>query len=373
MTIARIDAWVFRAPIDRPVRAAVGTLRDRPALFIRLTDDDGATGWGEVFCNFPQVGAEHRARLIDSVVGPLLVGRPAADPPLLHAGLAATLRRLAIQCGEPGPFAQILGAIDQAAWDLLARRRRLPLWRVLGGASASRSVRVYASGLGPQGVAELAGAKREQGFRAFKLKVGFDPGIDLANARQLRGAIGDDALLMLDANQAWDAAQAVDRLRELSAFAPVWAEEPVAADEPLDAWTRVAREGGVPLAAGENMLGEAAFAASLANGHLRYIQPDVGKWGGLSGSLRIARLAAAHGATLCPHWLGGGIGLAASMHLRAALGDGGFVEVDSNPNPLREGVFGPMPLREGRYELSEAGGLGIEPGLAALSAFLVRH
>lgn len=47
MTISRIDAWVFRAPIDRPVRAAVGTLRDRPALFIRLTDDDGATGWGK--------------------------------------------------------------------------------------------------------------------------------------------------------------------------------------------------------------------------------------------------------------------------------------------------------------------------------------
>ena len=46
---------------------------NRPAVFLRITAKDGAWGWGEVFCNFPQVGAEHRARLVDSMFAPLLV------------------------------------------------------------------------------------------------------------------------------------------------------------------------------------------------------------------------------------------------------------------------------------------------------------
>ena len=75
--IERIERWVFRAPIVQPVANAFGAMNNRPALFVRLTASDGATGWGEVFCNFPQVGAEHRARLIDSIFMQLLLGAPA--------------------------------------------------------------------------------------------------------------------------------------------------------------------------------------------------------------------------------------------------------------------------------------------------------
>ena len=78
---------------------------------------------------------------------------------------------MAIQCGEPGPFAQITGAIDQALWDMSARRAGVPLWRHLGGTRGE--VNVYASGIGPERVVDVALAKRAEGFRAFKLKVGF--------------------------------------------------------------------------------------------------------------------------------------------------------------------------------------------------------
>ena len=59
---------------------------------------------------------------------------------------------MAIQCGEPGPFAQITGAIDQALWDMAARRAGVPLWRHLGGTTPR--VRVYASGIGPDDVVD---------------------------------------------------------------------------------------------------------------------------------------------------------------------------------------------------------------------------
>src|SRR3569623_728972 len=106
--ISSVDCWVLRAPIAEPVANAFGAMTNRPALFLRLSASDGAWGWGEVFSNFPQVGAEHRARLVASIFAPLLRGA-LDDPPAARTLLEARTRRMAIQCGEPGPFAQITG------------------------------------------------------------------------------------------------------------------------------------------------------------------------------------------------------------------------------------------------------------------------
>lgn len=368
-TISRLQCWVLRAPIAEPVANAFGAMTNRPALFLRVTASDGAWGWGEVFSNFPQVGAEHRARLVESIFAPLLEGVPSSDPAGVRALLDRRTRQMAIQCGEPGPFAQIIGAVDQALWDLSARRAGVPLWRHLGGTRGD--VRVYASGIGPERVAELALRKRAEGFRAFKLKVGFGADRDRANLASLRDALGDEATIMTDANQAWSPDEAAARIAELAPFRPHWIEEPMLADQPLDAWRALAADCGVPLAAGENLRGNDAFAAAIDSGCLAFVQPDVGKWGGITGCAEVARHAASRGVTFCPHWLAGGIGLAASMHLLAAVGtQRSHAEVDANPNPLREEVF-QMRVQDGIVTLPNQPGLGIEPPLDRLRAFVV--
>src|SRR5476649_1071973 len=78
--IARLEAFVYRAPVDTPVQTSFGIMRDRPAVFVRVTDTDGVQGWGEIWCNFPTVGAEHRARLVDAVFAPLAQGKTFASP-----------------------------------------------------------------------------------------------------------------------------------------------------------------------------------------------------------------------------------------------------------------------------------------------------
>jgi L-alanine-DL-glutamate epimerase-like enolase superfamily enzyme len=363
--VETIECHVHRAPIAVPVANAFGAMTNRPAVFLRIAASDGAWGWGEVFSNFPQVGAEHRARLVASIFAPLVQGRP-DDPAAMRAHLESRTRQLAIQCGEPGPFAQITGAIDQALWDLAARRAGAPLWRHLGG---QPRVRVYASGIGPDDVVATCTAKRAEGYRAFKLKVGFGAERDVANLRALREALGDDAVIMADANQAWPSTDAAARIAALAPLRPHWIEEPMLADEPLAAWTALARACDVPLAAGENIRGDDAFAAMLEARALRFVQPDVGKWGGISGARTVAARARANGATLCPHWLAGGIGLAASMHMLAACGSAdSYMEVDANPNPLREEVF-PLRLTDGVVTLSDAPGLGVEPDLARLARY----
>jgi D-galactarolactone cycloisomerase len=374
MTIESIACWVFRAPIESPVSVAFGSMTNRPALFLRLTATDGAWGWGEVFCNFPQVGAEHRARLIDSLFVALLRGAQSHDPQALRASLEARTRRMAIQSGEPGPFAQIIGGIDQALWDMAARRAGVPLWKLLADdeMQASGRVRVYASGLGPERVAETALRKRAEGYGAFKVKVGFAPEKDQANLMDLRAALGAGALIMVDANQAWSTGTAAARIEELAGFEPAWVEEPIPADEPAAQWRLLADSCGTPLAAGENVRGELGFQEMIDSGCLAFVQPDVAKWGGVSGCRDVARMAARAGVVFCPHWLGGGVGLAASLHLRAAMGNGGFAEVDSNPNPLREEVF-PLTLSGGHAVLPEIPGHGAEPDLDRLEQYRVAH
>ena len=369
--IERLEAFVFRAPIDVPVQTSFGIMRDRPAVFIRITDTDGCAGWGEVWCNFPTVGAEHRARLIDSVFAPLLVGRTIESASSAFFDLTEQTAVLAIQSAEPGPIAQCIAAIDIALWDLQARRNKLPLWKMLGGESPR--VRVYASGLNPTDPQVLAAHKLEQGYRAFKLKVGFGLERDIANLRALRQAVGD-APLMIDANQAWDCDTAVAMAHAFEGFEPVWLEEPLRADRPMAEWQALASRTRIRLAAGENIASFAGFDAALASKAFGVMQPDLAKWGGFTGCLAVARNIIDQGARFCPHYLGAGIGLLASAHLLAAAGGDGMLEVDANPNPLRELTCGPLsqPV-EGIITLTGEPGLGTQPNIDALCEFARGH
>src|SRR5262245_50023383 len=118
LRIAKLEALVFRAPIDEPVRTSFGTMTDRPAVLVRLEDRDGIVGWGEVWCNYPACGAEHRARLVKTVFAPLLAGTDIVDIDASFADLTRQARILALQSGEPGPLAQAIAGINTAMWDL---------------------------------------------------------------------------------------------------------------------------------------------------------------------------------------------------------------------------------------------------------------
>jgi D-galactarolactone cycloisomerase len=340
-------------------------MHDRPMVLVEAEDEEGAIGWGEAWCNFPAVGAEHRARLIESIFAPMLVDRDVADPASVFRDLTARTAVLAIQSGEPGPIAQCIAGIDMALWDLSARRASKPLWQVLGGVDPA--IAVYASGLNPDEPEALAAQRRDEGYDAFKLKVGFGLERDHANLASLRSTLGPAAGLMVDANQAWDPSNAAHMARELAQFDLQWLEEPLRADTPWPQWIALSRQSPIALAGGENLAGDDAFEDAIAARALSVVQPDCAKWGGITGCLRVARRVREAGLRYCPHYLGGGIGLLASAHLLAAVGGDGALEIDANPNPLRTALWGPLgEVRSGRARLSDAAGLGVEPDVSQL-------
>lgn len=362
-TVDSVSVEVYRAPTARPVRTAFGAMEDRPAVLVKVRSSEGVVGYGEAWCNFPAPAAEHRARLIVSVLAPLIVDREWPHPKAVFEHLSSKTRIVAIQSGEPGPFSQAIAGIDIALWDMAARRAGTPLWRLLGGDASGAAVAAYASGIGPDGVTEQARGAREAGYRAFKLKVGFGEETDLRNLEALRCLLGPETPIAVDANQAWSPDEAAQRSRVLEAYSPIWLEEPIAADHPAREWTGLAEVSPIPLAGGENLCGESDFSRAIRERAWAVIQPDVTKWGGISGCLRVAREALGAGRRFCPHHLGGGIGLMASAHLLAAVGGDGLLEVDSNPNPLREGLARPYPsLADGLLQLSGEPGLGVAPG-----------
>ncbi|MDX2159535.1 MAG: mandelate racemase/muconate lactonizing enzyme family protein [Hyphomicrobiaceae bacterium] len=372
LRLAALEAFVFRAPLASPVETSFGRMLDRPMVLVRATDTDGVSGWGEVWCNFPAVGAEHRARLVASILAPLATARAFADPTEAFEHLTRSTEVVAIQCAEPGPFAQCIAGVDTALVDLAARRAGQPVWRFLGGASGR--IPVYASGLNPTAPEAMARQRRDEGHRAFKLKIGFGRERDVTNLAAVRSEVGGNARLMVDANQAWSLEQALEMLPALAVFGLDWLEEPIRADRPWSTWRRLAEATSIPLAGGENMLGAPAFAAAIDAGALRVVQPDLAKWGGFSGCLPVAKRILAGGRRFCPHYLGGGVGLLASAHLLAAAGGDGALEIDSNPNPLRSEIAGPLgTIQEGCATLSEAPGLGIDDPLVTLRRFLVAH
>jgi len=367
ITIASVEAYAFRVPISAPIKVSFGTFRDRPLVLVRVVDRDGAVGWGEAWCNWPAVGAEHRARLVNDFAE-RLVGRTLAGPAEAWQMLSRQLEVLVLQTLEVGPIAQALAGIDIAVWDLFARKAGQPLNRLLGGAAVD-SVPVYATGINPDRPEAFAAARRAEGHRAFKLKIGFGHAQDVRNLQAMREAIGADDELSCDANQVLDVEQAIAFARDVAPLKLSWFEEPIRVDAPAPDWRRLAAASTTPLAGGENLQGE-QFDAACADTVLQVIQPDLTKWGGVTGSLHIARAAVRAGKRYCPHYFGGGVSLLASLHVLAAAGGSGRLEFDCHPNPGREAVVGDLlPVAEGRVPVPAGPGLGAVPDLAALRRY----
>lgn len=368
--LRRLSIFHFRQRLARPIPTIMGPVTCRPALLLRIEDSDGAHGWGEIWCNFPPDGDLHRKRLAANILPAALAEADLSGG--VFAALETRFRSLALQAGEPGPLAQVAAGADIALCDLAARRAGVPLAEWLGG--ERHAVPAYASGLSPDIWQDQLARMRDRGFAHFKLRIGFGAGDGLPVARELLAVLRAGETLRVDANQAWDIGTALARVPELEGMGLRWLEEPLPADAPPDHWRRLSAATATPLAAGENLRSRAAFLRMIDTGAVRVVQPDICKWGGLSGGAEIARAARAAGRLYCPHYLGGGVGLMASAHLLSAVGGDGLLEVDSSDNILGAALAAhDGRLTDGLFSLPGEPGLGYDPDLGCVSDLRVDH
>ncbi|UCH24649.1 MAG: mandelate racemase/muconate lactonizing enzyme family protein [Trueperaceae bacterium] len=357
MKITQVEPIVLQVPIDPPVQTSFGRMDRRVAILVRVCSDEGLCGWGESWGNFPSWSPQERVRTLSDGVAPLLIGEDASEIAWLHQKLSRTLRPLGLQWGAPGPLWQAISAVDIALWDLKGQALGRPIYELWGG-SAQR-LPVYASGLGPVAPETLCAPFLERGVDAFKLKVGFGLEIDRANVSRLRGVVGDDAILLVDANQGLDFARALELAPTLHETGVDTIEEPFPVDEP-ELIEPFRLRTGLKVAGGENLYGRTGFRRALEGGSFDLVQPDVAKTGGLTEMYAICSLATAWGVPYAPHYLGGAVGFAASLHVLAAVPGGWRMEMDANPNPLLQELAGDLlDLEDGCLTPPRGPGLGL--------------
>jgi L-alanine-DL-glutamate epimerase-like enolase superfamily enzyme len=366
IAIAEVALYPLRAAGGVSPQMALGTMPTRPALLIRISDTDGCHGWGEVWANFPPRANTHKAHVIEDVFIPELQGMSFTDPSEVATMLRRKLTLYFLHVGQLVVFEHLLAGLDIALWDLALRKAGKTFTGFFG--IDSRTVATYASSINDVDLESLIPHHASLGQRQFKLKIGFQPDGGKALLQKAASLCPGDAQLMVDCNQSWSPAQAQRLLPELESFEPVLVEEPIPASAAIDDWSAVSRATRIPLAAGENVYGVESFIA-LGNAGVTYLQPDVAKWGGISGALQLAENLPA-GTRLWPHFMGTAVGQYAALSLTLYAGADSICELDVNPNPLRTELCGDaLSIEDGNITLTHDCGLVCEPHATALAAF----
>ncbi|MCG6494228.1 enolase C-terminal domain-like protein [Kitasatospora sp. A2-31] len=292
--VERIAVRVYTVPTDTP--EADGTLAwDRTTLVLAEAVSGPHTGLGWTY------GAPATAAVIGQELAPVVTGRDPHDT----SGAQEAMSRAVRNTGRPGLVAGAISAVDLALWDLRGHLLGLPLARLLGG--AARPVRVYGSGgfttysAGRQ-ESQLRHWTEEQGIPRVKIKIGEDRGTrerrDLRRVSAARAAVGDRVELYTDANGAYRRKQAVRIAAALTGAGVTWFEEPVSSDDL--AGLRSVRDAVAPdVTAGEYGYDLAYFARMAPC--VDCLQADATRCGGLTGWLRTAALAEAHGLDVSAH------------------------------------------------------------------------
>lgn len=361
LKIAEVRAFAVSVPVPEAhqVTLGVGKTLKRDAVLVRVRSSGGLTGWGEA----------HHGRAptaIAAIINETLAGGLAGMDGCDVVGLNARMARMAqLTQGSGAAAALAISGIDMALWDLRARAVGWPLCRLLGG--VPRPVPAYGGGVAmgwddPDALASEAAGLVARGFRALKQRAGQDAALDLQRLAAVRAAVGEDVVVLADANALYTMADALRVGRALPDLGVGWLEEPFMPQE-MRLYRDLARQVAVPLAAGENLFTRQEFAHLIETGAVGILQPDLSKAGGLTETLRIAGLAAAHGLMIHPHAAMSGLNAAATLHMLCAIENGGYLEADASRfNPLRDDLVrgAPALASNGTLTPTEAPGLGVD-------------
>lgn len=348
---------------------ALGTMPTRPALLVRVEDSAGCFGWGEVWANFPARANIHKAHIIEDVIAAHLPGLTFCDPREVEDALRAKLSVFFLHVGQREVFEHILAGLDTALWDLCLRSAGQSFAEFMSlGTGQAKS---YATSINAEDLDRLIPHHAGLGQSHFKLKIGFAEHGTAKIVEQAAALCPKGGRLMVDSNQSWTLDDAKTSLRAIEAFAPFFAEESLRADAPPAEWEDLARSTDIPLAGGENIYGADNFLR-MADLGMRFLQPDVAKWGGMSGALDLAARVP-QGVSIWPHFMGTSVGQMAALSVSAAVGGGSSCEVDVNENALRTELSGDvLGIENGMIALPSAPGLVVPPGSEPLAAFADR-
>ena len=334
--------------LRQPLETAHGTVTERELVAVTLTDEEGATGYGEA-APLQAYDGVSVSRVEDALERYRLV---LAGESAKHMNGAQLIEA----CQRAEDLPQALAAIDMALWDRAGRRAEKPVAELLTDDPASEvAVNATIGATDRRGAAEQAQAAAEEGFECVKLKVG--TGDDAARVAAVRAAIGTTTALRLDANGAWTVQEAVRAIETLAPAGLELVEEPT---HGLQAVREVRERVSTRVAIDETAAEHGALGAGVADA----VCLKISRCGGISGLLAAATLVRASGAeAYVASTLDGPLGVAAALHAAAALASRGPIPACglATLRMFEGAIENELPVRDGRIALPSGPGLGVGP------------
>lgn len=356
MKIDHLDVINLRHeyPPERRFTYAGGTCTGRLTSLILVHTDTGHVGIGSAYSH---PGLVHL--IVKDQLEPLLRGQDPREVEYLWERMYAVTRWY----GRKGAAMSAIGGLDVAFWDLRGKAKDKPVWQLLGGESCTDCPAYASALLWKANVTELADeATRHlaRGFRRMKMRLGRSEDYDTAAVQAVRGAIGKEHDLMVDASMRYHPELARRMGKLLEEQRVFWYEEPFLPED-VDAYAGLRGSMSVRVAAGENEFGAQGFRELIRARAVDIVQPDASRCGGITEVVRVAALARQAQLAFAPHTWSDAVTVMANAHVVAAHANGVTVEVDQTGNPfIDELLVEPLRIHDGKLALSRRPGLGVE-------------
>jgi D-arabinonate dehydratase len=322
--------WMSLLPVNRPHE-----------LILKVHTDAGITGIGHTdqIPGAYQINSQGKpepgnaSRIIPDLIAPILFGKNPLEIDSLWAEMfQVTYRKQWNRNGwTRGQLMAVIAATDMALWDIAAIHADKPVFRLLGGKETE--IKCYMAGGYYRDGKTLEHLRREMevfrrdGFKAVKMRVGGDSlAADIERVAVAREALRPDTWLMLDANEAYESNAGIEAAKAFAPYDIFWFEEPARWYEGSSVWKRVAEEGGIPVAGGEQAAARWEAANLVESGAISYMEFDGMRTGGPSEWLKVAAICENADIPMVPHH-----GPLMHAHLVSAVPNGLMVEVFPDP------------------------------------------
>lgn len=333
----------------------------------RVTAEDGSEGWGQVSTYHSDI----TAMVFHRQVAPYALGADAFDIDSLMDLIPEREHKF------PGSYLRrAMGGLDTALWDLRGKVESKSVCELIGGTPGK--VRAYGSSMkrditGAQEAERLVRLRDEKGFDAFKFRVAAECGRDVDEwpgrteeiVPAMRKAMGDDVTLLVDANSGFSPKRAIEVGHMLEDHGISHYEEPCPYWE-LEQTKEVTDALSIDVTGGEQDCSIPTWRHMMEMGAVNVIQPDVSYLGGMTRTLRVAKMGEEMGYPCTPHCANLSLVTLFTMHLLRAIPNAGkYLEFSiEGPDyyPWQEGLYvsSPFGIEDGKATVTNAPGWGVE-------------
>ncbi|MEM0173795.1 MAG: arabinonate dehydratase [Sulfolobaceae archaeon] len=350
------DALAVKALAEHPMEIVV----------VRVETKDGYVGYGESL----GYGCSDVVELaINKILKPLLIRE---DEDMIEY-LWDKMYKATLRFGRRGIIIAGISGVDIALWDILGKKAKLPIYKLLGG--YKNKVRAYITGGYYSKRKDIERLKEEvkyyvsQGFKGIKIKIGGRSiEEDVERLKAVKDVVGDGVRVAVDANNVYSFEEAVKVGRILEKLGIWFFEEPLQTDL-IDLSAELAKVLEIPIAGYETAFTRWEFYEIMRKRAVDIVQVDAMWTGGISEIRKIGDLAKVMGYPIIPHYSAGGISLIANLHFASSFGCE-WIEMHLRENKLRDEIFREkIRVEDGSLIVPEAPGLGYTVREDALEDF----